>query len=247
MLNLVIDIGNTLSKVALFNGRSIVEQYVLDRVDEEAIAGIIEGKRLDHAIISSVSYDITAVENYLRSVASYIRFSAFAAKKLNNQYKTPETLGLDRYAAVIGATYLFNAQDVLVVDAGTCITYDFVDKDRNYFGGSISPGIAMRYKAMNAFTGKLPLLNMKEDFNASNGVDTATSILSGVQNGVVYELKGFIASYLNKYPELVVALCGGNVKFFETQLKNSIFAPIVRAVPDLVLIGLNEVIYQNNE
>jgi type III pantothenate kinase len=154
---------------------------------------------------------------------------------------------LDRYAAVIGAAALFKNSNCLVIDAGTCITYDFIDKDKNYRGGSISPGLVMRYKAMHTFTVKLPLVDFDAGFLEDYGNDTRTSMVSGVQNGIVYEVQGFIQSYLSVYPDLIIALCGGDAEFFGTQLKNSIFAHIVKAVPDLVLIGLNEVIYQHND
>src|SRR5438309_4098631 len=117
---------------------------------------------------------------------------------IRNQYKTPQTLGPDRLAAVIGANKLFPGKGSLVIDAGTAITYDWVDAEGNYFGGSISPGLNMRYKALNYYTRALPLVTADEKFSENYGDDTTTAILSGVQNGIKYELTGFIQSYMDR-------------------------------------------------
>jgi len=133
-----------------------------------------------------------------------------------------------------------------VIDGGTCITYDHIDREGNYFGGSISPGLSMRYNALNYFTAALPLVNTAEGFNKPNGVDTVTSIQSGVQNGIKYELTGFIESYVKKGRQLNVILTGGDCYFFDTVLKNSIFAPYIKIEPYLVLKGLNAAIQQQH-
>ncbi len=247
MLNLVVDIGNTFAKVALFDNREIIEQYSSSSLTPAVIERIAGGRTIDRSIVSSVKKDLTDLESYLESCTQCLRFSNSGTFPVNNHYRTPETLGADRLAAVIGAASVFPGRDCLVIDSGTCITYDFIDRNRNYYGGSISPGLQMRFKAMNTFTGKLPLVESDEHFNTYFGDDTTTAIRSGAQNGILFEVKGFIQAYLSNYPELLVALCGGDVKFFDSQLKSSIFAPIVKAVPDLVLIGLNEVICQDND
>jgi len=166
---------------------------------------------------------------------------------VHNQYKTPQTLGLDRLAAVIGANKLYPGKGSLVIDAGTAITYDWVDAAGNYFGGSISPGLNMRYKALNYYTGKLPLISADTGFDTGYGDDTQTAIRSGVQNGIKYELTGFIESYKKDEPELNIILSGGDSIFFDTLLKNSIFAPYVKNEPYLVLKGLNAAIQNNND
>ena len=246
MYNLVIDIGNTFSKVALFSNRNMSELHVIQDMDQEALSILISGKQISNAIMSTVKPD-TGLDDYLHENFKYLRFSTSLTALINNYYKTPDTLGLDRYAAVIGAASVFQGVDCLVIDAGTCVTYDFIDAAKNYYGGSISPGIKMRYKAMHTYTGKLPLVQPDYDFRGEKGEDTRSSMLSGVQNGLLYEAEGFIKSYLAAYPDLIIALCGGDADFFDRQLKNSIFAESVKAMPNLVLIGLNEVIHHYND
>ena len=135
----------------------------------------------------------------------------------------------------------------LVISGGTCITYDWVDAAGNYFGGSISPGLNMRYKALNYYTDGLPLINADESFDKAYGDSTVSAIRSGVQNGIKYELMGFIESYKKEGKELNIVLSGGDSIFFDTLLKNSIFAPCVKIEPFLVLKGLNAALYNNND
>jgi len=247
MTNLVIDIGNTFSKLALFNNRDITNVVQVDNLSLTYLHNFLEENEIDNSIVSSVSTEIMDFEELLASGTNYFRFNSTSSSKIKNHYKTPQTLGLDRYAAIIGVNFLYPNQNCLVVDAGTCITYDFVDAERNYLGGSISPGLKMRFKAMNSFTGRLPLVEPDADWNMANGNDTNSSMLSGVQNGIIYEMLGFINSYYLNWPDLKVILCGGDINFFDTELKNSIFAHALKTEPDLVLTGLNEVIYYNND
>ena len=155
---------------------------------------------------------------------------------IKNLYETPATLGKDRLAAAVGARAIFPGKNVLSIDAGTCITYDFLTKDGEYLGGSISPGIRMRFRAMHAFTGRLPLVE-PEDFTGLIGKTTAESLLSGVINGVCEEIKGLIARYNEQYEDLTAVITGGDHEYLHNKLKINIFA-----VPDLVLPGLNEIL-----
>ncbi len=152
-------------------------------------------------------------------------------------------MGLDRIAGVIGAKSLFPDTNCLVIYAGTCITYDAVDLAGVYEGGSISPGLKMRLKAMHKFTGRLPEVELS-NYADWRGYDTPSAMLSGVLNGCTEELRGMIEIYRSRYPGLQVILCGGDAIFFDTRLKNSIFAHTLKTEPNLVLIGLNEVIEQ---
>lgn len=245
MLNLVIDIGNTFTKVAIFNNRSIVESTAFETFGVAELEGLLSAWKIDRTIISSVNKDVADLEKVAASRTGYLRFHSGIPAGIHNHYLSPATLGLDRLAAVIGAACLFPGRDCLVIDAGTCITYDFIDSDWNYRGGSISPGLNMRFKAMNNFTGRLPLISPDPAFTNSFGLDTRTSMLSGVQKGVLYEVSGFIADYVRKHPEVTVILSGGDSDFFDSGLKNSIFAHRIKMEPQLVLIGLNEVIHQN--
>ncbi|MBC7915070.1 MAG: type III pantothenate kinase [Pyrinomonadaceae bacterium] len=247
MINLVIDIGNTLSKVAVFNNRELVSLEQSVDLTEPYLSKLIKDNKIDNSIISSVKPEIKHLEDCLKAVTKYNHFTAITDSEIINYYKTPNTLGPDRYAAVIGAAANYPDQNCLVLDAGTCITYDFISSEKKYFGGSISPGIQMRFKAMHTFTGKLPLVNADLHNSENYGDDTLSSILTGVQKGVLYEVLGFIEYYNSTWPHLKVILCGGDMNFFDTQLKSSIFAHTLKTEPNLVLIGLNEVIYHTND
>lgn len=247
MINLVIDSGNTLSKVALFDNKSLISVAYADELTPFYIEGLIKKFKVDNSILSSVHENTESVQKVLASHSKYFPFTASVSSKVIIRYKTPQTLGLDRYAAVIGAETLCPDENCLIIDAGTCITYDFINAEKEYSGGSITPGINMRLKAMHTFTGKLPLL--APDFYSTDeiGSDTSSSMLTGVQKGAIYEALGFIDWYNSKWPGLNVILCGGDVNFFDRQLKSSIFAHTLKTEPNLVLIGLNEVIYYNND
>jgi type III pantothenate kinase len=150
-------------------------------------------------------------------------------------------------AGVIGAAHAYPAQNSLVIDGGTCITYDFVDSDLNYYGGSISPGLKMRYNALNYYTAALPVVNANSAFDKISGNNTQSAITSGVQNGIKYELEGFINSYKQNKNQLNIILTGGDGIFFDNLLKNSIFAPYIKIEPYLVLKGLNAAIQKHND
>lgn len=247
MVNLVIDIGNSRSKFAVFNNRQLIRVGVLDADPVDQVRLMLGEYAIENSIISSVRKDVTQVEQLLEQHTSCIRFSTALKTPVTITYKTPETLGLDRFAAVIGAQAIFGGQNSLVIDAGTCITYDAISADKIYAGGSISPGLNMRLQAMHTFTGRLPFLEFKEDRKDWQGVDTSSAMLSGVLNGAFFEVLGFIQEYNSHYPDLQIILCGGDANFFDTRLKNSIFSHNFKAEPHLVLIGLNEVIHQYND
>lgn len=243
MSQLVIDIGNSRTKVAIFDDRKLIKNEILTHLEEDRLRSYISKYSIQQSIISSVKDEIKVLENILAESTAYTRFSAELNNGITIQYKTPGTLGLDRLAGVIGARALNPKRNCLVIDSGTCITYDAISKEGVYDGGSISPGLNMRLKAMHEFTGRLPLIQLSE-FEGFAGNDTVTSMLSGVINGTVSEVKGFIETYRIQYSDLQVILCGGDSNFFDSRLKSSIFAHTLKTEPDLVLIGLNEVIHQ---
>ena len=245
MAQLVIDIGNSRTKVAVFQGKKLVKLDKVEKLDLDILAQYLESPEITHSIISSVNEDISNLEDLLKEKTDYVRFSAFLPNGIINKYKSPTTLGLDRLAAILGAKSLCPERNCMVIDAGTCITYDAIDKNSVYEGGSISPGLNMRLKAMHQFTGRLPDIALSE-YSDWQGYDTPSAMLSGVVNGTLAEIKGFIELYNSKYSELEVFLCGGDAIFFDYRLKNSIFAHTLKTEPDLVLIGLNEVIQQND-
>lgn len=158
-----------------------------------------------------------------------------------SEYATPETLGADRIAAVAGASKLFPGENVLAIDLGTCITYDFITMQNIYKGGAISPGINMRFKAMKHFTARLPKLPVPDNLPDITGDSTRSCMESGVLNGVSFEIEGMVAAY-KKFGEIKIILTGGDAFIFEKKFKEYIFA-----APDLVLIGLNVILQHNVE
>jgi type III pantothenate kinase len=192
-------------------------------------------------ILSSVSNHPSELENILAQTGKFILLDAETPVPVINLYKTPQSLGKDRIAAVTGAWSLFPGKNILVIDAGTCITYDFLTKNGEYLGGGISPGIRMRFRAMHTFTGKLPLIE-PGDFDELIGRSTDESLLSGVNNGVTAEIRELIRLYTDKFDELMVVITGGDHQFLHNKLKINIFA-----VPDLVLLGLNEIFDYNDD
>jgi type III pantothenate kinase len=247
MTNLVIDIGNTLTKVAVFKFDELLMVEQFEHVDAGWLDELLNKYKASRAIISSVKKRVEPWQTGLGIKLPLVYFNNLMTSGIQNHYLTPDTLGTDRLAAVIGASHMYPGKNSLVIAGGTCITYDYVDSDRNYFGGSISPGLNMRYKAVNNYTAGLPLINADADFIAGYGSNTETAIRSGVQNGIKYELTGFIESYKANNPQLNIVLSGGDSIFFDTLLKNSIFAPYIKIEPYLVLKGLNAAIQKHND
>ena len=247
MANLVVDIGNSRSKLAVFDEHQLIHTEAFTGLHLKDVEKLLDQYQVTHSILSNVTGFDEQLETLLKDRTYYLRFSSKLSAGIHLNYRTPETLGLDRLAGVIAAHALLPGQNCLVIDAGTCITYDLVDSQGNYNGGSISPGLDMRLKAMHTFTGKLPLIEKMEGFTESVGQDTRTSMLTGVLEGAVHEVRGFIEQYNAKYTQVQVILCGGDAEFFDTRLKNSIFAHSVKTELHLVLIGLNEVIHHYND
>jgi type III pantothenate kinase len=158
---------------------------------------------------------------------------------IKNNYATPKSLGKDRLAAAVGAWSLFPNQNSLSIDVGTAIKFDLINQASEYIGGSISPGISLRFQSLHNFTAKLPLVQYKNS-HPLIGFDTETSILSGVLNGINSEIDGLIELYKVQYPDLKIILSGGDSIYFENNLKSNIFA-----VSNLVQIGLNEILIFN--
>ena len=198
-------------------------------------------------IISSVIKLQEEFMQWLDRQARVYKLDHHMALPFINLYQSPMSLGSDRIAAVAGALSLYQGKDVLIINAGTAITYEFLNYKGEYLGGSISPGIHMRYMALHTFTSRLPLLELDENIPDLIGTDTVSSIRSGVQLNTLFELKEVITNYRHLYGKhLTICICGGDSKTFVTQLKNSIFADHLAWQPDLVLIGLNQILTFNN-
>lgn len=240
-MNLVIDIGNTAAKIAVFEGEELKEIAYSPNHSLEALKEISEKYPLTQGIIASVVTLTSEMLQHLRMLnIRLIQLTSETPIPVNNLYKTPKTLGADRLAAVIAAHTLSPQHDALVIDAGTCITYDYIDANGNYLGGNISPGISMRLKAMHAFTDKLPLITIEGEI-PSWGNCTETAIRAGAIQGVQMEIEGYIQSARQKNPHLFVFLTGGDSFYFDTPRKNSIFADKF-----LVLKGLNRILNYND-
>jgi len=241
--NLTIDIGNTLVKVAVFeDGEEVYfKTFTLENFLEKLKNILKEYSQVSNLIISSVSKDI---EEILKEVPKHIQvleLSATTPVPFRNLYKTPQSLGIDRIALVVGAVKEFLDKDVLIIDAGTCITYDIVTKKKEYLGGVISPGINMRLKAMHNFTSKLPLVSINEEININNiGTTTQENLEIGAVMGTIMEIDGFIDRYKLQYQDLTVILTGGDSQLLSKKVKNSIFAPY-----NFLLKGLNHILEFN--
>ena len=222
---LVVDVGNTRIKGAVFEDAILLEVFIFTKSELKInIESILKKfKNVSDLVVSSVGdvekLSFLAFENLL-NVHFISNNDPFP---FQNKYETPRTLGIDRIVLATGATLQFPNQNRLVIDAGTCITYDFIDEKNNYLGGSISPGLRLRYEALHNFTAKLPLLSL-EDPKKFIGASTSDAIHSGVVNGLVYEIDGFIAEYKLKYLNFIIILTGGDSDFLAKRLKNTIFA-----------------------
>jgi len=222
---LTVDVGNTRIKSAVFENSIILEQFVFDKKElHEKIENILKKyQNITDLVVASVGTiskeDFLALEKQVR-----INFVTHQDQfPFQNLYETPLTLGIDRMVLSAGAVLQFPNQNRLVVDAGTCITYDFIDSEDNYLGGAISPGIRLRYESLHNYTARLPLLTI-ENPESPIGNSTHNAIHSGVVNGVAYEIDGFINQYKEQYSKFTIILTGGDAVFLAKRLKNTIFA-----------------------
>jgi type III pantothenate kinase len=237
MHKLIIDFGNTLQKLAIYDGKTLLEKQSYQGIVVQQLVDYLDEKGpFDAIILSSVARHSPEIEKILSETAPLVILDENTPLPVKNLYLTPATLGKDRLAAAAGANALYPGKNVLSIDAGTCITYDFLTENAEYLGGGISPGIRMRFRAMNAFTGRLPLVEPGE-FSGLIGRDTQESLLSGVLNGVSQEITGIIRLYTEQYKDITVVITGGDLEYLHNKLKINIFA-----VPDLVLLGLNEIL-----
>ncbi len=240
MQNLVIDCGNTLTKWAVFENDIVVNEGKLSSDSPASLVNILQTLRTpENTIISSVIENCDELTSFLKSSKHSIQFSHTTPIPVKNRYKTRQTLGLDRLAGVVGAAKQFPHENCLVVDIGTCIKFDFVTHEGEYLGGNISPGLNMRFAALNIYTDKLPLLSYQpvEDIF---GKSTREAIITGVVQGMTEEIKGTIALFSAKFGKINIIITGGDASLFENRLNIPIFAD-----PNLVLNGLNAILEYN--
>ena len=241
-MELIIDIGNSNAKQAVFDNGKIVEVLRGSNHSLDCLPLLYNKYPIEKGIYATV----ITLSNTIRKQLGKLPFPIMQLTKdtpipITNLYHTPETLGMDRIAAVVGAHDQYPDRNLLVIDAGTAITYEFIDANGCYHGGNISPGMYTRFKALNICCDKLPLIHKsgeKPDF----GYDTETAIRAGVIRGIEFEINGYIAMMQKKYSDLLVFLTGGEEFSFDTNLKSIIFADRF-----LVLKGLNRILNYNDK
>lgn len=241
-MNLAIDIGNTLAKLAVIDDGQMVDFQKTEKIDSAFIERLLEeNPEIDAAIIVLTGESGSEWQQMLeKRMKRFVRFNAETPIPIENGYETPQTLGLDRLAAAVAANALYPNSNVVIVDFGTAITVDFVSAEGKFLGGNISPGAATRFKALHHFTKRLPLCELDEDSVRLLGNSTLTAIESGVVNGIVYEIEGYIRDLQQRYNNLRIIFTGGESDFFAKRLKNTIFATY-----DLVAYGLNRILEYN--
>jgi type III pantothenate kinase len=241
-MNLVVDIGNTRTKLAFFEKNALVEKAIMETSALSWLSGRLQdGRKIENAIFSATGQDTEGVEVFLENNFSYIKFSHQTPIPIRNDYATPETLGKDRLAAVVAAHYLFPKKNCLVIDGGTCTTYNFLNQHATFIGGNIAPGLTMRFRAMNHFTAKLPLVERDTENLTLIGNTTQSAMRAGAQIGLLSEVEGFVKRLEHKEGKVKVILTGGDGQFLyeHLALKEKYFEP------NLVLQGLNQILNYN--
>jgi type III pantothenate kinase len=239
-MNLVIDIGNSLHKIGVFNSND--ELLFIDSIQNlssEYLKDLMATYTIKNSILSEVGTINSSIMETLQNNTRFVPFTNSLRLPIQLAYLTPESLGKDRIASSVAAQNLFPGENCLVIQAGSCIVYDFTDQTGTFQGGAISPGLNMRFQALHHQTARLPLIKMTT-INYFLGKDTQQSIKSGVINGVLFEIDGQINAYNTEYKEINTLLTGGDMTYLQKSIKNQIFA-----TPNLVLIGLNKILNLN--
>ena len=242
-MNLVVDIGNTRAKAVVMSGVDVVSSYVSDSATEQWLRDIVaEHQAIRRAIVSSTRGDGAAVCDMLRRVVEYVvHFEPSTTPiPLGNDYATPQTLGADRLAAAVGASAMYGDEALLIVDFGTAITVDRVERGL-YLGGNISPGVTLRFRALADYTVCLPLCSATDEV-LEYGRTTREAIEQGVMRGVEHEIRGYIEDFSKKNAKICTIFTGGDAKYFVKRIKNTIFADC-----EPVVFGLNRILDYNAE
>jgi type III pantothenate kinase len=240
-MNLIVDIGNSSTKVAIFDGSKKIDSFRTRQYDCSKIEQLLSPHNIDKAIICSVKdipdfiYDLLTINIPFTHKLTHRSKFPFSL-----EYESPGTLGPDRIAAIAGAWFRFPGKEVLVIDAGSAMTFDYLE-GKVYLGGNISPGLTMRFRSLHYFTGKLPLVTSSEKYS-SPGKNTVEAITAGVIDGLVFEINEYIRKAREAKPNLKVVLTGGDGEFLKEKIRFD-----VDLIPDLVLEGLNQILIFNSD
>lgn len=239
-MNLAIDIGNTRTKIGVFQNGALEYEQAFENGAQDYLLEIATNHRVKNIILSTVASGLNhLIRQELERHCYVLELDAATPLPIRNLYQTPETLGKDRLAAIVGAYALWPGQHCLVVDAGTCITYDFLRQDGAFLGGNIAPGIGLRLKAMHTFTARLPLVPRGEVVEWV-GRSTEEALRNGAQLGALLEIEGFIRYCQSRFGDIRVLFTGGDADFFAKNMKSQIFVH-----QNLVLLGLNQILNHN--
>jgi type III pantothenate kinase len=240
MKSLVIDLGNTNKKLAIFENGKLVTLELFPMLTLKILKEFIRlHPGIGYCILASVANYKKEIRKFLSGQFRFFEMDEKLPLPIINRYRSKKTLGKDRLAAAVAGASRFPGSNVLVINAGTCITYDFINEKNEYLGGAISPGLIMRLKSLHTFTGKLPLVSLRDSMILT-GKSTEESILSGVLTGATAEIEGIALRYRDKFPDLKVILSGGDYKYFDKRLKISTFA-----LPNFVIVGLQQILEFN--
>lgn len=228
-------------KCGVFDTDQLTDIVTLENDEPATIISLLEKYKPEHTILSSVVNHNAEVEKILGERSTFVKLDATVKLPFTTPVGKPETIGADRLALAAFASFFYRDQNTLVIALGSCITYNFINKYNSFNGGSISPGMEMRFKALNYYTAKLPLVKVDWNFPLI-GYDTTTNILSGVLQGMTCEIDGIIDEYKKKFEKFNVLLTGGDTTNFVRHLKNKIFAD-----PYLILKGLYAISKYNED
>jgi type III pantothenate kinase len=239
-MNLVVDIGNTLIKVAVVERDEVVYMQQAESIEEVDLVTLCERfPSLRRAIVASTAFPTADVAVLLRDKGfDVLEMTSLTPVPIGNTYQSPETLGVDRLAAAVAAVEVMGCRDCLVVDFGTAITIDLVE-DGIYRGGNISPGVRTRFRALHDYTGRLPEC-VPTDEKLEYGSTTSQAIEQGVMQGITYEIESYISHFSAQNVKISLIFTGGDAKYFVKRIKNAIFANC-----ELVICGLNRILEYN--
>ena len=246
-MQLALDFGNSAVKAGIFDGRELILVQTQKQFSKTQLRQLLKHYAIERCMSCSVTRASVPLEKFFRQNTTYRRLRSSTVLPIKNYYKTRNTLGMDRLANLMGARSFFPRKNVLVVSAGTCITYDVLNAKGEYYGGNIAPGLDMQLKAMHTFTSRLPLVKKKFTSDLF-GNTTKSSMLTGVLTGAFFEMSGFIQAYQARYKDLHVIITGGDAAFVMERFSGQALKKEYKifALPHLVLYGLNEILLANN-